>query len=49
MISIISDRRLIDGGAAIFAHVNINHHRVIMGSLAINPFDKVILRVWVSS
>lgn len=45
----ISDSRLIDGGAAILAHVNRNHHIVRIGRLAISPFDKDRLRVWVSS
>lgn len=49
VISIISLRRLIDGGAAIFAAVNINHHIVIIGVMAISPLVRNILRVWVNS
>jgi hypothetical protein len=48
-INVISLKRLIDGGAAIFADVNRNHHRVIIGLIVINPFVKNILRVWVIS
>lgn len=48
-IKIISLRRLIDGGAAILAPVNKNHHRVIMGLIHINPLVKKILRVLVIS
>jgi len=49
VISIISLRRLIDGGAAILAAVKINHHIVIIGLMVINPFVRNILRVWVTS
>jgi hypothetical protein len=45
VIKIISPRRLIDGGAAILAAVNINNHIVIMGLIVIRPFVKNILRV----
>ena len=45
VIKIISLRRLIDGGAAILAAVNINHHIVIIGLIVIRPFVKNILRV----
>lgn len=48
-INVISLKRLIDGGAAIFAEVNRNHHIVIIGLIVINPFVKNILRVWVIS
>jgi hypothetical protein len=44
-INIISLSKLIDGGAAIFVMVNINHHRVIMGLMVISPFVRNILRV----
>lgn len=37
VISIISLRRLIVGGAAMFVAVNINHHIVIIGIRAISP------------
>jgi hypothetical protein len=46
IINIISLRRLIDGGAAIFTAVYRNHHIVILGSTDIIPFIKYILRVW---
>lgn len=49
VISIISLSRLIDGGAAILAAVNRNHHIVIVGLIVINPLVKNILRVWVIS
>lgn len=49
VINIISLRRLIDGGAAMFAAVNKNHHIVIIGLMVINPFVRNILRVWVTS
>jgi hypothetical protein len=45
VIKVISLNRLIDGGAAIFAAVNKNHHIVIIGLIVINPFVKNILRV----
>jgi hypothetical protein len=48
-MSVISLNKLIDGGAAILAAVNINHHIVIMGLMVINPFVRNILRVWVIS
>lgn len=48
-INMISLSKLIDGGAAIFVMVNINHQRVIMGLIVINPFVRNILRVWVFS
>jgi hypothetical protein len=44
-INIISLIKLIDGGAAIFAAVNINHQRVIIGATDISPLVKNILRV----
>jgi len=49
VISIISLRRLIEGGAAIFAAVNRNHHIDIIGVSAINPLVRNILRVCVIS
>jgi hypothetical protein len=49
VINIISLNRLIDGGAAIFAAVNINHHIDIIGAVHMSPLDKNILRVWVIS
>jgi hypothetical protein len=42
----ISLRRLMEGGAAIFTAVNINHHIVIVGKNLIMPFIRNILRVW---
>lgn len=45
VINIISLSKLIEGGAAIFAAVNINHHMVIVGLIDINPLVKNILRV----
>jgi len=45
----ISLNKLIDGGAAIFAAVNINHHIDMVGLIHIKPFDKNILRVDVIS
>lgn len=48
-IKIISLRRLIDGGAAILAPVNKNHHKVIMGLIHIRPLVRNMLRVWVIS
>lgn len=49
VIRVISLSRLIDGGAAIFAAVNKNHHIDIIGLMVINPLVKNILRVWVIS
>ena len=49
MISIISLSRLIDGGAAMFAAVNKNHHIVIIGLIVMRPFVRNILRVCVIS
>lgn len=49
VINEISLNRLIEGGAAIFAAVNINHHIVIIGLIVISPFVRNILRVWVIS
>lgn len=45
IISIISLIKLILGGAAMFAHENINHHIDILGMIDIIPFDRRILRV----
>lgn len=49
VINVISLRRLIDGGAAILAAVNRNHHIVIIGLIVIRPLVKNILRVCVIS
>jgi len=49
VIKIISLRRLIDGGAAMFAQVKMNHHIVIVGPTHINPFVRNRLRVLVIS
>jgi len=49
VINIISLSKLIDGGAAIFAPVNKNHHKVIEGVTHINPFVRKMLRVLVIS
>ena len=49
VINIISLNRLIDGGAAMLAAVNKNHHMVIIGLMVINPLVKNILRVCVIS
>lgn len=49
VINIISLRRLIEGGAAIFAPVNRNHHKVIVGPTHISPFVRKMLRVLVIS
>jgi len=49
VISVISLNKLIEGGAAILAAVNINHHIVMMGLITINPFVRNMLRVWVIS
>lgn len=49
VINIISLNRLIDGGAAIFLAVNINHHIVRVGIINIIPFVKYRLRVDVIS
>lgn len=45
----ISLKRLIDGGAAIFAAVAINHQRVRVGNTIIIPLVRKILRVCVNS
>jgi hypothetical protein len=49
VIKVISLSKLIDGGAAILAAVNINHHIVIIGLITISPLVRNILRVWVIS
>lgn len=49
VMRVISLSKLIDGGAAIFAAVNRNHHIVIVGLIVIRPLVKNILRVWVIS
>lgn len=46
VISIISLRRLIVGGAAMLIAENMNHHIDIDGIILIIPFIKNILRVW---
>lgn len=48
-ISMISLSKLIEGGAAIFAAANRNHHIVMIGLIIISPFVKNILRVCVIS
>jgi hypothetical protein len=42
----ISLNRLIEGGAAIFAHENINHRKATGGSADKIPLIRVRLRVW---
>jgi hypothetical protein len=49
VIKVISLSKLIDGGAAILAAVNRNHHIVIIGLIVISPLVRNILRVWVIS
>jgi hypothetical protein len=49
VINMISLRRLIDGGAAIFLAVNKNHHSVRVGVRTIRPFIRNKLRVCISS
>ena len=49
VMRVISLKRLIDGGAAMFAAVNKNHHIVIVGLIVINPLVRNILRVCVIS
>lgn len=44
-----SPRRLVDGGAAILAALNINHQRVIVGVNVRRPLVKKSLRVLVVS
>lgn len=41
----ISPRRLIEGGAAIFAAENINHQKVMAGNSIVIPFVMNMLRV----
>lgn len=45
VINIISLRRLIVGGAAMFLAVNKNHHIVKIGAITISPFVRNSLRV----
>jgi hypothetical protein len=45
VIKVISLNKLIEGGAAILAAVNRNHHIVIIGLITINPLVRNILRV----
>ena len=47
--SIISDSKLIDGGAAMFAAEKRNHHIVIVGKIICIPFVRNNLRVLVDS
>lgn len=49
VISIISLSKLIDGGAAIFALQNKNHHIDIDGRKVSIPFIRKRLRVWLIS
>jgi hypothetical protein len=49
IINIISLRRLIDGGAAIFIQIRRNHHIVVIGLIVKIPFVKVNLRLCVAS
>lgn len=49
VISMISLRRLIDGGAAMLQAENKNHHMDIIGVTLINPLVRNILRVLVIS
>ncbi len=44
-ISMISLRRLIEGGPAIFIVVRMNHNRDIEGIRLMSPFVKNVLRV----
>lgn len=45
LISIISPKRLKDGGAAIFEELSKNHHNAILGIKLINPLFKNNLRL----
>jgi hypothetical protein len=45
VISIISLSKLMEGGAAMFAALNRNHHIDMIGDKHISPFDRNILRV----
>lgn len=49
VISAISPKRLIEGGAAILQMERINHQKEIAGKIQRIPFVKYILRVWVDS
>ena len=49
VINMISLSRLIDGGAAIFAHTIRNHHIDRIGEVASSPLVSAILRVCVYS
>lgn len=49
VIKVISLSKLIDGGAAMLAAVNKNHHIVIIGLIVMRPLVRNILRVWVIS
>jgi hypothetical protein len=46
VINIISLNRLSDGGAAMLAAANKNHHMASVGSIFISPFIKNMFRVW---
>jgi hypothetical protein len=45
----ISLSKLIDGGAAILAQTNRNHHIEIKGMQTSRPLVRAMLRVWVNS
>lgn len=46
VINIISLSRFRDGGAAMLAAANRNHHIDMIGVIFINPFIRNMLRVW---
>ena len=48
-IRIISLRRLMEGGAAMFAAHRRNHQRAMWGEIIISPLEIKILRVFVVS
>jgi len=45
-INMISLRRLIDGGAAMFAAINKNQSKVMLGAIIKRPLVRIILREW---
>lgn len=45
-INMISLRRLIDGGAAMFAAINKNQSKVMLGASIRRPLVRIILREW---
>jgi hypothetical protein len=49
VMSIISLRRLMDGGAAIFLAVDRNHHKVRVGAVIKIPFVRSKFRVFMIS